>query len=122
MSNDVTLNGLQAVAPVSAKSSVQRTLESPESKDISPKTVTQPASPVALARDELERSVGKLNSLVQDLHRELRFAVDDQSGETVVKVFNKQTDELVRQIPSEEMLRIRERLQESTGKLFDATV
>ena len=57
--------------------------------------------------------VSNLNQLVRDLHRELKFSVDDDSGETVVKVIDKETDEVVRQIPSAEVLRLRKRLEES---------
>ena len=39
--------------------------------------------------------------------------------ETVVKVLNTQTQEVVRQIPSEEMLRMSQRITELLGVLFD---
>lgn len=68
--------------------------------------------------EPLEEMVTKLNELVQDLHRELRFTVDDASGETVIKVVDSKTDEVVRQIPSEELMRLRQRLQDAAGVIF----
>lgn len=59
-----------------------------------------------------------LNELVQELHRELQFTVDDVSGQTVIKVIDKERDQVVRQIPSEEVLRLRKRLQEAAGMIF----
>ena len=62
--------------------------------------------------------VSELNNLVRELHRELQFSVDDESGETVIKVVDRETDEVVRQIPSEDVVRLRQRLQEAAGAIF----
>jgi flagellar protein FlaG len=65
--------------------------------------------------------VSGINELVHELQRELHFAVDGQSGETVIKVVDRETEEVVRQIPSEEVLRLRQRLEEAAGVLFDGS-
>jgi len=123
MTNDMSVLSLGAVMPVSRKDNVNATNE------LQGKTASQAESKDSLAarsastekqpeRGELEQSVQDLNSLVQELQRELRFSVDDNSGDTVVKVIDRQTDEVVRQIPSEEILQLRERLEAATGALF----
>ncbi len=66
----------------------------------------------------LDSVVSDLNSMVRELHRELRFSVDQDSGDTVVKVVDRETDEVVRQIPSEELMRLRRRLEEAAGVIF----
>jgi flagellar protein FlaG len=66
----------------------------------------------------LDSVVSDLNLMVRELHRELRFAIDQDSGETVVKVVDRQTEEVVRQIPSEELVRLRKRLEEAAGVIF----
>ncbi|MCB1774598.1 MAG: flagellar protein FlaG [Gammaproteobacteria bacterium] len=68
--------------------------------------------------EPLEEVVSDLNNLVRELHRELQFSVDEDSGETVIKVIDKETDEIVRQIPSEEIMELRRRLQQATGVIF----
>jgi len=81
----------------------------------------QPAQAGRRAADEpepLERVVSDLNQLVRDLHRELRFSVDKDSGDTVIKVIDRETEEVVRQIPSEELMHLRKRLQETAGVIF----
>ncbi len=62
--------------------------------------------------------VSDLNNLVRELHRELKFSVDQDSGDTVIKVVDRETDEVVRQIPSEEVMHLRKRLQEAAGVFF----
>ncbi len=53
---------------------------------------------------------------------DLNIQVDDSSGEIIVQIFNKQTEELIRQIPSEEVLKIRERMEKYRGVLCDEKV
>jgi flagellar protein FlaG len=48
----------------------------------------------------------------------LQFSVDDKSGETMIKVVDSKTDEVVRQIPSEEVVRLRQRLEDVAGVIF----
>ena len=40
----------------------------------------------------------------------------------MVKVVNKETEELIREIPSEEILNLAARLDEMVGMIFDETV
>jgi flagellar protein FlaG len=63
--------------------------------------------------EKLSQQVSKMNEYVQSIQRDLKFAVDDDSGEMVVKVFNASTNELVRQFPSEEALKLSEHIKES---------
>ena len=59
--------------------------------------------------EELQRRVGGVDS-------QLQFSVDESTGESVIKVMDKATNEMIRQIPSEEMLQIAkalDRFQES---------
>ena len=72
----------------------------------------------AQEEEPLEDVVSNLNQLVRDLHRELQFSVDEDSGDTVIKVIDSKTDEVLRQIPSEEVMRLRQRLEEAAGVIF----
>lgn len=66
--------------------------------------------------------VSGLNKMVQNLHRNLQFSVDDDSGETIIKVVDAETKELVRQIPSEEIVALRRRIKDAAGVLFQSAV
>lgn len=71
----------------------------------------------------LESVVQQLNSFLEESGRSLSFSIDQGSGKTVVKVYNSGTDELIRQFPAEEALKLAEILQEHNGDvsglLFD---
>ncbi len=70
-------------------------------------------------RPELERLAESLSSFVRSLNRDLSFSVHKASGRTVVTVLDGETKEVIRQIPSEEFLRISEALAERRGILLD---
>jgi flagellar protein FlaG len=69
--------------------------------------------------EAVKQKVAELNQYVQNLERKLQFSVDDNSGDTVVKVIDKETDELIRQIPSEELLEVKHAIDEYRGILFE---
>ena len=61
----------------------------------------------------------KLNESVQKIQRDLNFSVDDSLGEIVVKVIDRSTKEVIRSIPSEEMLNLSRNIEEVNSLLFD---
>ncbi|MBY6033649.1 flagellar protein FlaG [Marinobacter daepoensis] len=63
-------------------------------------------------REELDQAVSQLNDFVQNVQRDLQFEVDNDLGQTIVKVVDQQTQEVIRQIPDEVALRLAEKLQQ----------
>ena len=61
---------------------------------------------IEVTQEKLEEMVSHLKEYVQNMQRDMDFSVDDKTGRFVVKVIDSQTKELIRQIPSEEMLSI----------------
>ena len=70
----------------------------PPPGQVQPEVDAKKAEP---SREELDVAVEKLNQIAQNLGRELQFEIDDDSGQTIVKVIDTETDEVVRQIPNE---------------------
>jgi flagellar protein FlaG len=70
--------------------------------------------------EELTGALNQLNGYMEEMHRSLRFSIDDDSGRTVVRVVDTENEEVIRQIPSEEMLALIRHFNEVTGNLFDA--
>lgn len=56
------------------------------------------------------------NQLLQSVKRNLEFKVDDSTQELVVKIVDSNSGEVVKQIPSEEMLAFVKRMQELEGQ------
>lgn len=66
-------------------------------------------------------AVERIRTHVQSLQRNLDFSVDDSTGQVVVQVLDGDSGKVVRQIPSEEILRLAERLDEMRSLLFEAS-
>jgi len=63
-------------------------------------------------REQLDSAVTRLNDFVQNVQRDLQFEVDRDAGQTIVKVVDRETDEVIRQIPDEVAMRLAENLQQ----------
>lgn len=75
------------------------------------------------SREELDQAVSKLNEFVQNVQRDLQFEVNNDSGQTVVRVVDQETQEVIRQIPDEVALRLAEKLQQDEPlTLFEVKV
>ena len=74
-----------------------------------------------VAPEQLEEAVASVNEFVQSFSRSLQFNIDDNSGDTVVRVVDQETNDVVRQIPSEEILAISQRIQDLNEQLSDTT-
>ncbi len=68
--------------------------------------------------EALAEKIDQLNLQMQDMRRSLRFSVDDSSGRIVVKVVDLSTDEVIRQIPSEEMMSLIKNASEGDSLIF----
>ncbi|MDH5371166.1 MAG: flagellar protein FlaG [Gammaproteobacteria bacterium] len=68
---------------------------------------------VELSQKALEKVVSQLNAYIQNTQRDMDFSVDGSTGRVVVKVIDSESEQVIRQIPSEEMLAISRHLIES---------
>ncbi|MCG5501472.1 flagellar protein FlaG [Ectothiorhodospira lacustris] len=60
----------------------------------------------------LDAAVEQINDFVQVIQRDLEFSIDDDTGRTIVKVLDRHTQELIRQVPPEEFLAMVAHLEE----------
>lgn len=59
---------------------------------------------------EVKQAARQLETFMESMNRYLEFRVDQDSGRTVVTVKDKTTGDVVRQIPTEEVLRLAQNL------------
>lgn len=65
--------------------------------------------------DDVKSAAKEANSMLQAVNRNLEFKVDDSTSKVVVKIVDSKSGEVVRQIPSEEVLAFIKRMQELEG-------
>jgi len=67
---------------------------------------------------ELERAVRNINQTAKVQASNLKFEIDPDSERTIIKIVDQQTKEVLRQIPSEEVLSISKALDQAIGLLI----
>lgn len=72
--------------------------------------------------EAVKSAVEKANKVVQASARDIEFSVDNSTNEVVVKVVDQATKQVIRQIPSEEMLQIAQALDHLQGLLVKQKV
>jgi len=75
-----------------------------------------------LEREQLEKVAQQLQEFMGEMNRSLQFQVDEDSGRDVIKVLDKDTGDIIKQYPSEEVLNMVSKLSETAGLLIDQTV
>lgn len=68
--------------------------------------------------EKVTKAVNDINKTIQSLSQDLEFSVEEHSNRVVVKVVDQQTKEVLRQIPSEEVLEISRSLDKLQGLLI----
>lgn len=99
---------IQAAAPIARTGAHETTAASPapaETGDISP--------------EQVENAVQQIEQFTRTLSQNLKFSIDEDTGKTVVKIVDAQTQEVIRQMPSEEALSIARTLGKIQGVLFN---
>lgn len=70
-------------------------------------------------RIALEKAVADIREFVQSTRRNLDFSIDETTGTIVVKVIATESGEVIRQIPSETLLKLAQDLSNASSLLFD---
>ncbi|MBL8497611.1 flagellar biosynthesis protein FlaG [Nitrosomonas sp. JL21] len=107
--NAVAAQGpVQSAAPVARSGSIE--------------TVAAPTAPVKPDRSKPEQvkdAAQQIEQFTQNIAQNLKFSVDEDTGKTVVKIVDSQTQEIIRQIPSEEAISIARTLDKVQGLLLN---
>ena len=72
-------------------------------------------------RQEVEEAAKSVREFVQPINSNLEFNVDHDTGEMVVKVIDRASGEVIRQMPSEEMLAVAKALDSIKGLFIKQT-
>ena len=117
---------IQSTAPTGAARLDERSnaSETPGTVSTAAAKANAPAAKAAAngaepTRAELKTAVDKLNQSMTASSQDLQFSVDEDSKKTVVKLIDRNTHEVLRQMPTKEALEIAKSLDKAMGKLID---
>ncbi|SFL22251.1 flagellar protein FlaG [Halanaerobium salsuginis] len=72
--------------------------------------------------DEVRESVKDVNEIVDKVKEGLSFQIHEDTEKMMVKVVDLNTDEVIKELPPEEMLDLQARIHEMVGILINETV
>jgi flagellar protein FlaG len=78
-----------------------------------------PSSSKEESQAQPEELLSQIKSLTEDGMYSVRFEQDSGTHELVVKVVDQNTDEVIRQIPPEELLKLSQHLKELSGSIVN---
>ena len=71
---------------------------------------------------DLQKTTSNLEQISLAFNRRLKFVIDQESREILIKVIDNETDKVIKVLPPEELQRLHSRIQETIGFLFDRMV
>lgn len=74
-----------------------------------------------LDRNKLEAAAQSVREFVEPINSNLEFRVNEETGDMVVRIVDRATKEIIRQIPSEEMLALAKALDSIKGLFVKQT-
>lgn len=101
--------------PVSGTAQSVSAQKAPRQTDAVSQLPTPPPEPNT---EQIERAVEEIRRVVAPVAQDLQFSVDAETGRTLVRVLDGTTKEVIRQIPSEEVLAIARALGRMQGVLL----
>ncbi len=73
-------------------------------------------------RENIQEAIDRLNQQLKANGRDLSFQMDEEINRPIITVRNIETGEVVRQIPSEEIIRMAHTLEEGKGLMFNESL
>jgi flagellar protein FlaG len=115
-------------APIKGTGSVERPPEVLEATSIRamPSVIATSTKPVEKAPEEASKELAEAMEAVEIMmsvrNRSVQFVKDESSGANIVKVIDDNTGEVIRQLPSEELLGFMRNLTKMLGNFLDERV
>lgn len=85
-------------------------------------SIAAPGTPISETRQAeppgIQQALDEVREALAPVAQNLRFSLDEDSGRTVIKIVDSTTDEVIKQIPSEEILAIAKALDKLQGVLI----
>lgn len=80
------------------------------------------SSPLDSEKADVETLVSDLRIVTSALDRRLEFTINRELEQVVVKVIDRQTDKVIKELPPEELQRLHVRIREAIGLLIDEEI
>ncbi len=91
-------------------------------KEIEQKSQEAVKAGVQLSKDEIQELIEQLNKKLDYLNKYLKITLDNELDIPVVKILERETNKVIRQIPPEQILKLMKKIDEMLGILLNERV
>ncbi|MBN2333118.1 MAG: flagellar protein FlaG [Deltaproteobacteria bacterium] len=112
----------EMVVPIASRAADVPVISRPNFAKPAEQTENKALLSAAELKEQVKETTDSLNEMSTLLKYGIRFGFDDQASEMLVNVIEVQTDRVIRQIPSKEILAMRAKMAEMVGLLVDQEV
>ncbi|MCD6115945.1 flagellar protein FlaG [bacterium] len=125
------MSGVQGIHPIDEVKDSILIGESAASSNIAPEREISSQSrevqnnvenAVALDEHTAQEIADGMNKVSSVFNTSLSFSVDKSTGRTIIKVVDKDTEKVIREIPPEKMVRLMEKISNVMGLLLDVEI
>ncbi|MCP4581757.1 MAG: flagellar protein FlaG [candidate division Zixibacteria bacterium] len=121
----LSLGGTEKIGAPAKRDNASKLVEDLGSKLSESKTAgNQPEKDVDKVKEivkEAKEAVDFVNKFVKDVQVDLKYAIDEATNEVVIQIYEKGTDKMIRQIPPEAIMHLKERINDLLGIIYDET-
>ena len=72
--------------------------------------------------EQIEEAVSRLQNTFQDIEPRIELSVDKELNQVIIRVFNEESGDLIRQIPSEEILKLDRFFADQSGLFVEEEI
>lgn len=112
---------MAATQSVGSQNAVSKTNDTPKPASPNPDVTVQLRHTGAVEKAAIRDAVGKLNDTVAPALQTVEFSMDEEADRVVVKVIDKATQKVIRQMPNEEVLAFSKTLDKLQGLVIRQT-
>jgi flagellar protein FlaG len=114
---------IQAIPfPLSLAVAQQQELQKKKQTTPMEQEANQVELPAGLNTPDLKKTASDLEQISLAFNRRLKFIIDQESREIIIKVIDNETDKVIKVLPPEELQRLHSRIRKTMGFLFDRIV
>ncbi|MHC4661488.1 MAG: flagellar protein FlaG [Planctomycetota bacterium] len=119
--------GPEAIPPMiknnGGKPKVDKTVKRPQVSNIELQGLSEnEIKELAASREAVSDRIAEINAVLRSARKEIRFRLPDGGSEdpVIVEVIDPGTEEIIRTIPSDALLRVKNQLEVMMGLVFDS--
>lgn len=71
---------------------------------------------------DIKKATEQINNKFDSINKSIKFFIHEASGQVAVKIINKETNEVIKEIPSAELLDLQGKIEEMVGLIIDRKI